>query len=84
MNSTHNNFFKSNKPKQNNMYIPDIIKPLNLENLQRGKSSCSPMRNTGLCDIIKKTKFTNTKLPMMNSYNNNNPYKIMDVVNNKE
>jgi len=82
MNATQNNFFKTNKTKLN-MYIPDTtLKPLNLDNFSRGKTSCSPLRNTGLCDVLKKTKFTNTKLPMMNGYNNNNPYKLMDVVNN--
>ncbi len=81
MNSTHNNFFKTNKTKQNNLFIPEGIKPLNLESFRGGKTSCSPMRNTGFCDIFKKTKFTNNvKLPVMNSYNNNNPYKLMDVV----
>lgn len=81
MNSTHNNFFKTNKTKQNNLYMTEGIKPLNLESFPRGKTSCSPMRNTGLCDIFKKTKFqNNNKLPIMNSYNNNNPYKLMDVV----
>jgi hypothetical protein len=62
------------------MYIADIIKPINLENSQRGKTSCSAERNNGLLDIFKKTKLVKTKLPMMNGYNNNNPYKIMDVV----
>lgn len=79
MNATQNNFFKTNKTKFNNMYMPEGIRPLNLESLQRGKTSCSPMRNTGLCEIFKKSKLGNTKLPMMNSYNNN-PYKLMDVV----
>ena len=80
MNSTQNNFFKTIKTKYNKMYMPESIKPLYLENLSRGKTSCSPMRNTGLCDIFKKSKLVNNnKLPIMNSYNNN-PYKLMDVV----
>jgi hypothetical protein len=63
------------------MYLPEGTRPLNLEFFPRGKTSCSPNRNTGLCDILKKSKLNNTKLPMMNSYNN--PYKLMDVVSFK-
>ena len=82
MNSTQNNFYKINKTKYNNMYMPEGIKPLNLDSFPRGKTSCSPMRNIGLCDVLKKTKFVNNnKLPIMNSYNNK-PYKLMDVVKN--
>ncbi len=89
MYSTQNNFFKINKTKQNNVYTSEGIKTLNFDNLQRGKTSCSPIRNTGLCDIFKKAKIGNSnKLPVMNSYNNNNinnnnnnPYKFMNNVN---
>jgi hypothetical protein len=75
MNSTSNNFFKS-KPKVNNLYASDGIK-INYENLPRGKTSCSPNRNIGLCDIMKKNKLF-SKLNIVNG--TSNPYKLMDIV----
>ena len=77
MNETSNNFFKSKPPKLNNLYSSDGMR-MNFENLPRGKTSCSPNRNTGLCDIMKKNKIF-SKLPLVNGANN--PYKLMDVVN---
>lgn len=76
MNATQTNFFKPNK-KLNNLYSTDPFKVLNLDVFPRGKSSCSPMRSTGLADLIKKNKI-NSKIPIMSSFNKH--YRTMDVV----